>query len=180
MERTASDASDTTTYRDAGQAAASIKRIAADAGDGVGDGEGAGFSTRALNEGSLQFVIKDTIGATIIRVGCIHRNRSQATATTKHPASDAGDATTYRDASETGATLERTASDTSDGVGNGDTAKAGTAIESCLIDGGNAGRYGDAGKAAAAIKRIVTDGGDAVGDDNGSSFTFWALDDGGL
>ena len=58
---------------DAGQAAATRKRIISNAGDGTGDGDGTGFTCRALDQGSLGFIIKNTIRtAAIVRVGCIH------------------------------------------------------------------------------------------------------------
>ena len=87
---------------DAGQAAATLKRKISNVGDGIGDGDGAGFTCRALDEGGLGFVVKDSIRTAIVRVGCSHRNRSQATAIHKRIGFNASDAGRNGDAGQTG------------------------------------------------------------------------------
>ncbi len=57
---------------DAGQAAATLKRKISNVGDGIGDGDGAGFTCRALNQGGQGFVVKDAIRTAIVRVSWIH------------------------------------------------------------------------------------------------------------
>jgi len=53
-----------------------------------------------LDEGGLRFVIKDAICTAIVRVSCIHRNRSQDTATLKRTISNGGDAGRDADAGQ--------------------------------------------------------------------------------
>jgi len=102
LKRRAPNASDGIRNYDAGQAGATLKRRAPNASDGIGDGDGAGFTCRALDEGGLRFVIKDAICTAIVRVSCIHRNRSQAAAIHKRIESNACDAGRNSDAGQTG------------------------------------------------------------------------------
>ena len=157
MKRSAPNASDAGRNADAGQATATLKRRAPNASDGIGDGDGAGFTCRALDEGGLRFVIKDAICTAIVRVGCSHRNRSQAAAIHKRTISNGGDAGRNADAGQAAATRKR--------------------IESNPCD---AGRNADAGQAAATLKRKISNVGDGIGDGDGAGFTCRALDEGGL
>ena len=156
LKRRAPNASDGIRNYDAGQAGATLKRRAPNASDGIGDGDGAGFTCRALDEGGLRFVIKDAICTAIVRVSCIHRNRSQAAAIRKRRGSNASDAGRNADVGQAAATLKRTVPNTSD-----------------------AGRDGDAGQAAVR-ERIISNVGDGIGDGDGTGFTLWTLDEGGL
>ena len=157
MKRSVPNASDAGRNADAGQATATLKRRAPNASDGIGDGDGAGFTCRALDEGGLRFVIKDAICTAIVRVSCIHRNRSQAAAIHKRTISNGGDAGRNADAGQAAATIKR--------------------IESNVCD---AGRNADAGQAAATLKRKISNVGDGIGDGDGAGFTYRALDEAGL
>ena len=156
MKRTVPDAGDAGRDANAGQAVAARKRIVSDGGDGIGDGDGTGFTSRALDEGGLRFIIKDAISTAIVRVSCIHRNQSQAAAIRKRIESNACDAGRNADVGQAAATLKRTVPNTSD-----------------------AGRNDDAGQAAVR-ERTISNGGDGIGDGDGTGFTLWALNQGGL
>ena len=80
-----------------------MKRRAPNASDGIGDGDGAGFTCRALDEGGLRFVIKDAICTAIVRVSCNHGDCRQAGAITKSTRTDAGNGARYRDTRQAGA-----------------------------------------------------------------------------
>ena len=142
---------------DAGQAAATLKRKISNVGDGIGDGDGAGFTYRALDEAGLGFVVKDAICTAIVWVSCIHRNRSQAAAIRKRIESNASDAGRNADTGQAAATIKRNVPNACD-----------------------AGRDGDAGQAAATLKRRAPNAGDGIGDGDGTGFTLWTLDEGGL
>ena len=114
MKRTAPNASDAGRDGDACQAAATLKRTISNVGDGIGDGDGAGFTCRALDEGGLRFVIKDAICTAIVRVSCIHRNRSQAAAIHKRIESNACDAGRDAHAGQAAATRKRIVPDAGD------------------------------------------------------------------
>ena len=157
IKRNAPNACDAGRNSDAGQATATRKRISSNGGDGIGDGDGAGFTCRALDEGGLRFVVKDVIRTAIVRVSCSHRNRSQAAAIRKRRGFNPCDAGRNADAGQAAATRKRK-----------------------IFNACDAGRDGDAGQATATLKRTIFNGGDGIGDGDGAGFTCRALDEGGL
>ena len=165
---------------DAGQAAATRKRIGSDACDGIGDGEGTGFTCRVLNQGGLGFVIQNTIYTAVIRIAWIHANAGQAAATRKRIVSDAGDAGRNGDAGQAAAIGKRIISNGGDAGRDADAGQAVAIRKRIVPNAGDAGRDNNIGQAAAIIKRIISNGGDGIGDGDGTGFTCRALDQGGL
>ena len=98
---------DTVADANAGQAAATRKCIGPDAGDAGRNGDGSGFTTRALDEGGYELVIQNPIYAAVICIGCTHANAGQAVATPKSIYPYAGDARRDADAGQAAAISKR-------------------------------------------------------------------------
>ena len=179
-KRIVPDAGDAGRNADAGQAAATLKRKISNVGDGIGDGDGAGFTYRALDEAGLGFVVKDAICTAIVWVSCIHRNRSQAAAIRKRIESNASDAGRNADTGQAAATIKRNVPNACDAGRDGDAGQAAATLKRIVPNTSDAGRNADAGQAAATLKRKISNVGDGIGDGDGAGFTCRALDEGGL